>query len=115
MYFNTFICNWTLNNLKVNSFITFLYNIWNYKPKLRNNDCSYVIRLKFWGFVDVAFDVDDVIDISELRGYGLQPGEEELPDLVDERQNGNQRGYSTISSRIYGHWMYKSKKSINMT
>jgi hypothetical protein len=47
--------------------------------------------------------VDDVIDISELRGYGLQPGEEELPDLVDERQNGNQRGYSTISSRIYGH------------
>ena len=40
-------------------------------------------------YVDVAFDVDDVIDISELRGYGLQPGEEELPDLVDERQNGN--------------------------
>ena len=40
-------------------------------------------------FSDIAFDVDDIIDISELRGYGLQSGEEELPDLVDERQNGN--------------------------
>ncbi|XP_028393855.1 ubiquitin carboxyl-terminal hydrolase 5-like [Dendronephthya gigantea] len=40
--------------------------------------------------LDIAFDVDDVIDISELRGYGLQPGEEELPDLVDERQSAPQ-------------------------
>jgi hypothetical protein len=43
--------------------------------------------------LDVAFDVDDVIDINELRGYGMQPGEEELPDLVDERQQGNHLGY----------------------
>ena len=37
---------------------------------------------------DIAFDVDDVIDISELRGYGLQPGEEKLPEQLDEQQNG---------------------------
>ena len=46
--------------------------------------------------LDVAFDVDDVIDISELRGYGLQPGEEELPDLVDERQKGPQIDESVV-------------------
>ena len=42
--------------------------------------------------------MDDVIDISELRGYGMQPGEEELPDLVDERQKGNQL-----------RWIFKAK------
>lgn len=34
--------------------------------------------------LDIAFDVDDVIDISDLRGTGLQPGEEELPELEEE-------------------------------
>lgn len=37
--------------------------------------------------LDIAFDVDDVIDINELRGTGLQPGEEELPELEEEPPN----------------------------
>ncbi len=45
--------------------------------------------------------MDDVIDISELRGYGLQPGEEELPDLVDERQSGNQHRHDTRDVILY--------------
>ena len=45
--------------------------------------------------------MDDIIDISELRGYGLQPGEEELPDLVDERQSGNQHRYDTRDVILY--------------
>lgn len=51
---------------------------------------------------DVAFDVDDVIDINELRGYGLQPGEEELPDLVDERQKGNLMSSLSSPSLLLG-------------
>lgn len=37
--------------------------------------------------LDIAFDVDDVLDINELRGTGLQPGEEELPDLEEQPRN----------------------------
>ena len=50
-------------------------------------------KINFEFFLDVAFDIDDIIDINELRGYGIQPGEEELPDLIDERQNGNHPWY----------------------
>ena len=57
----------------------------------------------FWVFLDVAFDIDDIIDISELRGYGLQPGEEELPDLIDERQNGNRPSYMCGTPRYFSH------------
>ena len=34
-------------------------------------------------FADVSVDVPDVLDISHLKGNGLQPGEEELPEAVD--------------------------------
>ena len=30
--------------------------------------------------VDISLDVDQELDISCLRGTGLQPGEEELPE-----------------------------------
>ena len=44
---------------------------------------------QFVFLIDIAFDVDDVLDINELRGTGLQPGEEELPDLEEQPRNGN--------------------------
>lgn len=32
-------------------------------------------------FADVSIDMPDLLDISHLRARGLQPGEEELPDI----------------------------------
>lgn len=32
-------------------------------------------------FVDVSIDMPDLLDINHLRARGLQPGEEELPDI----------------------------------
>lgn len=32
-------------------------------------------------FADVSVDMPDLLDISHLRARGLQPGEEELPDI----------------------------------
>ena len=37
-------------------------------------------------FIDVSLDVPDVLDISHLKGNGLQPGEEELP-VADDSQS----------------------------
>lgn len=36
----------------------------------------------FLYFVDVSIDLPDFLDISHLRAKGLQPGEEELPDIA---------------------------------
>lgn len=35
----------------------------------------------FFCFADVSIDMPDLLDISHLRARGLQPGEEELPDI----------------------------------
>lgn len=32
-------------------------------------------------FADVSIDMPDLLDINHLRARGLQPGEEELPDI----------------------------------
>lgn len=32
-------------------------------------------------FADVSVDMPDLLDINHLRARGLQPGEEELPDI----------------------------------
>ena len=37
-------------------------------------------------FVDVAIDIPDVLDLSALRGMGLQPGEEELPTAATQKK-----------------------------
>ncbi|CBI20397.3 unnamed protein product, partial [Vitis vinifera] len=34
--------------------------------------------------LDVYIDVPDIIDISHMRSRGIQPGEELLPEAVDE-------------------------------
>ncbi len=41
--------------------------------------------------VDVSIDVPDLLDLSALRGQGLQPGEEELPEAaaLEPEQPGN--------------------------
>ena len=44
-------------------------------------------------FVDVSLDVPDVLDISHLKGNGLQPGEEELP-VADDSQS--KQGFQII-------------------
>ena len=37
---------------------------------------------------DVAVEMPDELDLSPLRGTGLQPGEEELPEDVPEPPGG---------------------------
>lgn len=51
-------------------------------------------------FVDVSIDMPDLLDINHLRARGLQPGEEELPDIsppivIPDDSKG------TVSSRIH--------------
>ena len=36
--------------------------------------------LYYFSILDISLDVDQELDISCLRGTGLQPGEEELPE-----------------------------------
>lgn len=33
-------------------------------------------------YADISVDVPDFLDLNRLRATGLQPGEEELPDLT---------------------------------
>uniref|UniRef100_A0A4W3GQM9 Ubiquitin carboxyl-terminal hydrolase n=2 Tax=Callorhinchus milii TaxID=7868 RepID=A0A4W3GQM9_CALMI len=53
--------------------------------------------------LDVSIDMPDLLDISFLKAKGLQPGEEELPDITPpivfpDRHKGNQRhGHSESS------------------
>ena len=45
--------------------------------------CIYIYKIHDWNiwpyFIDVSVDIPDDLDITPLRGSGLQPGEEELP------------------------------------
>ena len=39
---------------------------------------------------DVSVPMPDVLDLEALRGFGLQPGEEELPEAVPEAPAGTE-------------------------
>ena len=40
-------------------------------------------------FTDVSMDMPDELDLSHLRGAGLQPGEEELPEKQEDAEPGS--------------------------
>lgn len=42
----------------------------------------FIYLTHFSVFVDVSVDMPDFLDINHLRATGLQPGEEELPDIA---------------------------------
>ena len=42
--------------------------------------------------LDVEVDVPDALDLSSLRGTGIQPGEEELPDETASKQSDDDEG-----------------------
>ena len=42
--------------------------------------------------LDVEVDVPDALDLSSLRGRGIQPGEEELPDETASKQSDDDKG-----------------------
>ena len=47
-------------------------------------------------FTDVQVDVPDDLDISCLRGSGLQPGEQELPENTTTPEPGKGSGLVMI-------------------
>ena len=48
--------------------------------------------------LDVSLDMPDELDLSYLRGKGLQPGEEELPERQEQAEPGKTR---TSTELIY--------------
>ena len=48
--------------------------------------------LSFSFSLDVEVDVPDALDLSSLRGTGIQPGEEELPDETASKQSDDDEG-----------------------
>lgn len=40
------------------------------------------VSLSTFAIADVSIEMPEELDISQLRGAGLQPGEEELPDIA---------------------------------
>ncbi len=55
-----------------------------------------------WHVLDVSLDMPDVLDLTSLRGQGLQPGEEEMPDggPPAEQPQGKYCGNPRIDSEV---------------
>ena len=51
---------------------------------------THTLSLSF--LLDVEVDVPDALDLSSLRGKGIQPGEEELPDETASKQSDDDEG-----------------------
>ena len=55
---------------------------------------------------DISLDVAQELDITCLRGTGLQPGEEELPEQNSQSQPGT---HNTASSCFLDAYLFSTK------
>ena len=60
-----------------------------------------LIFYKIFSFSDVEVDFPDQLDLSELRGKGLQPGEEQLPEGSGQTQEPGMGSWMTCISYMY--------------
>ncbi|RWS15264.1 ubiquitin carboxyl-terminal hydrolase 5-like protein [Dinothrombium tinctorium] len=76
--------------------------------KLKSFPDYLMIQLKKFTFddnwvpkkLDVSIEVPDVIDLIRLRGTGLQPGEEKLPDFKTHHSSEENSGGNSSSSSV---------------
>ena len=59
---------------------------------------------------DVAIDIPDVLDLSALRGTGIQPGEEELPTTVTQKKGKTIKALKNITMLLLLSYFFHDLK-----
>ena len=86
--FSYFVLKTTLNNVNVKLFLCFRTTRLATFPDYLIIHLKKFTVLQDWSYIklDVSVDMPDILDLTHLRGKGLQANEELLPELRDQLQ-----------------------------